>query len=149
MLISTVNKTEGPVLEVGAGLFSTPLLHWICKYRNQKLMTLENNKEYYDFAKKFQSKLHKIKLIENLDNFPINKHWGVVFIDHDMPYQRRGEDALRFKDSADYIVLHDTDLEKQYGYDKIWSDFKYRHDWKDYSPGWTTVVSNLKSLSDL
>ena len=48
MLIKTVNDTRGPVLEIGSGFFSTPLLHWICKYHNQEIITLEHNPEYYE-----------------------------------------------------------------------------------------------------
>jgi len=146
MLIKTVNATSGPVLEIGSGLFSTPLLHWICKYRNQEIITLEHNPEYYDFARGFQSKLHRIRLIDNLDNLPIDRHWGVILIDHEVPGQTRGETAIKLKDHADYIVLHDTEDEEYFGYDKIWGHFKYRYDWKD-CPGWTTVISNFKDLS--
>ncbi len=58
-----------------------------------------------------------------------------------------GELSIRLKNSADYIILHDTepDCEKEYGYDKVWEHFKYRKDWK-LCRAWTTVVSNTKIL---
>lgn len=146
MLIKTVAESKGKVLEFGAGFFSTPLLHWLCKDLNKKLVTLENNIVFFNFARQFRSRLHSVRYIENWDNFPVNEHWGVILIDHDKPYQRRGTDALKFKGSADFIVLHDTEVEKIYGYDKIWKYFKYRHDWKECRP-WTTVVSNFIDLS--
>lgn len=146
MLLKTVGRSDGHVLELGAGIFSTPLLHWLCKDRNIKLVTLENNIDYFNFARQFRSRLHSIKFIEKTEDFPVRGHWGVVFIDHEMPYQKRGEDAVRFKDNANYIVLHDTETEKLYGYDKIWEHFKYRYDWRECRP-WTSVVSNFKDLS--
>lgn len=148
LLIKTVLKSQGPVLEFGAGPFSTPLLHWLCKDLGKKLITLENDTETYNFAKQFQSRFHHIRFISNWDDFPVSGHYGVVFIDHGHPSRRRGIDALRFKDSAQYLVLHDTESEKNYRYDSIWNDFKYRYDWKECRP-WTTVVSNVDDLTTL
>jgi hypothetical protein len=70
----------------------------------------------------------------------------VVFIDH-APGIRRFQDVINFKDTADYIVMHDTESEqyKVYGYDKAWSYFKYRYDWVDGQPN-ASVVSNFYPL---
>ena len=148
MLVKTLNASTGDVLELGSGLFSTPMLHWLCKEQNRKLVTLENNEEYINFARQFRSNLHRIGQVESMDGFQINSHWGIVFVDHDFPYQDRGKDAIRFKDSADFIILHDTEREDLYGYGQVWKHFKYRYDWKECQP-WTSVVSNFKDLSFL
>lgn len=148
LLIKTVLKSQGPVLEFGAGPFSTPLLHWLCKDLGRQLITLENDVETYGFAKKFQSRSHRIRLIKSWDDFPVSGGWGVIFIDHGNPSSRRGVDALRFKDAAQYLVLHDTDSEKTYGYDLIWPSFRHRYDWKECRP-WTTVVSNYEEFDGL
>lgn len=146
MLMKTVSACSGNVLEYGSGIYSTPLLHWLCKDLGKKLVTLESNQEFFKIAYQFRSRLHSIKFVEDWDSIPIREHWGVVLIDHDEPYQRRGKDALRYKSHADYIVLHDTETEKIYGYDDIWHNFKYRYDWKACRP-WTSVISNFKNLS--
>lgn len=140
MLIKYVQKTDKNVMELGSGLFSTPLLHWLC--RDKKLVTYENVPEYYQFAKKFQWKNHSIRFIEDWDKLKTRKHWGVIFIDHNDGH--RGEDAIKFKDNADYIIIHDSNADC-YGYDNIWKHFKYRCDWKECKP-WTTVLSNFKEL---
>lgn len=147
MLIKTVMISQGPVLEIGAGIYSTPLLHWLCKTMNRKLITYENSPDYYHFAKKFASNGHSIRYIESWDGLDFKTHWGVVLIDHD-PDSRRVVDLINFKDKADYIVVHDTDLEGQFHWEEAWPHFKYRHTWKDCRP-WTTVVSNFKDLSSL
>jgi hypothetical protein len=147
MLIKCVEKTNKPVLELGSGLFSTPLLHWLCKIQGVALWTYENEDEFYNFAKGFRSKMHRIRLIKDWDELDLKTHFGVVFIDHHPPLQR-GKDVIKFKNNADYIILHDTEKEESYGYDKVWSHFKYRYDWKDCPP-YTTVLSNFKDLSDL
>lgn len=141
MLIKYVQLAKGDVMELGAGPSSTPLLHWLC--RDKKLFTYENTQHYYDYAKQFQSKTHSIRKVENWDDIKTKKHWGVIFIDHAPPAQR-GKDVIKFKDSADYIICHDSEG-KDYGYEEVFKHFKYRYDWKDCYP-WTTVLSNFKEL---
>lgn len=140
LLIKIVQQSQGTVMEIGSGIFSTPLLHWLC--RNRKLITYENIPEYYDFARKFKSRYHSIRFINNWNELnKIKKHFGVVFIDHDGD---RADTAIKFKDKADYIIIHDSNVNR-YGYEKIWKQFKYRYDWKDCKP-WTSVLSNFDEL---
>ena len=146
MLIKAVQASEGPILEIGSGLFSTPLLHWLCHEKGRRLITYENNEDYFKFAKGFQSKNHRIRLVKDWEEIENKKRWGVILIDHEPAEQRRA-DILKFKDSADYIVIHDTERESRYGLKDVWPHFKYRRDWKACKP-WTTVVSNFKDLSN-
>ena len=149
MLIKVVQMSEGPILEIGSGPFSTPLLHWLCHEKGRKLITYENVPDYFKFAKGFQSRNHRIRFVKDWEEMDIKAHWGVVLIDHE-PAKRRHADILKLKDNADYIVIHDTEPEREnkYGYQNIWPLFKYRYDWKGCRP-WTTVVSNFKNLSNL
>jgi len=146
MILKYVQKSDKPVLELGAGLFSTPLLHWICKENGVNLRTYENVKEYFKFSKSFQSRKHRIRLISDWDEVENNDtFWSVVFIDH-APAERRHIDAIRFANKADYVILHDSDTHRDiYQYDKVYPHFKYRYDWKECSPH-TTVLSNFKEL---
>ena len=141
-----------PILEMGSGLFSTPLLHWLCYERKRKLITCESYKHYLDFANKFKTLWHEIRFVKdwNKEKFE-DKMFGVVFIDHSPKKPRtRADDALRFKDSADFIILHDagSDSHEKYGYHKIYREFKYRYDWMGCLPH-TTVLSNRHDLSDI
>lgn len=144
VLMKVLGNSEGPVLEVGGGPFSTPLLHWICKMQGRKLVTYENEPTFFRLCKGFQSPLHKVRFIENWDDMDFETHWGVVFIDHH-PDDRRVVDIINFKDKADFIVVHDTEKEEKYGFPKAWKLFKNIYTWKECKP-WTTVVSNTKSL---
>ncbi|QQG47699.1 MAG: hypothetical protein HY044_01255 [Candidatus Woesebacteria bacterium] len=146
ILVNILLKSEGDIVELGTGIYSTPLLHWLCRDMNRRLISLESDPEYYNFARQYQSKLHRIKFVANWDEVDISSHMGVVFIDH-MPSIRRGIDAIRFRNLADYIVLHDTEGTK-YGYETMWSHFKYQYTWKE-ALGWVSVVSNFKDLSFL
>lgn len=154
MLIKCVNKSRGAVLELGSGLFSTPLLHWLC-FPNRKLITCESYQHYMDFAKKFATKSHTVKFIEDWNHSQILQgcgctHFGVVLIDHSPKKPRqRGDDAILFKDAADYVVLHDAgkNSNPKYGYEKVFEHFKYRYDWEGCWPP-TTVLSNYHDLTD-
>ncbi len=145
MLIKTVQATTGPVLELGAGPYSTPLLHWLTAGTRRILVTYDNEPLFYNYARRFQSRYHIVCFTEDWRELDRDRHWSVVFIDHSgkpRDDSRRGEDAIRLKDKADYIVLHDTDNELTCGYIPMWKHFKYRYDWK-YCEPWTSVVSNF------
>lgn len=143
VLIKAVQNTNGPVLELGAGLFSTPLLHWLCAEQSRKLVTYEDQPRYYSFARKFRTNTQEVNFVTDWDEENFDKSiWDVVLIDH--TDKRRSKDILRLKDCAKYIVIHDTQ-EEIYGYDQIWSKFKYVYHW-DFNSPHTSVVSNLSNL---
>ncbi len=147
MLMKVVEMSGGPVMEIGSSASSTPLLHWLCKERNLKLVTYERNPDNFEFAKDFKSRNHIIRLIGDSDKIDTESHWGVVLINQSSAEQM-GIDIIRLQNNADYIVLPDSEKEVSHGYDKIWEHFDYRYDWKDCKP-WTTVISNFKDLKNL
>jgi len=147
VLIRIVEISTGPVLEVGAGLFSTPLLHWLCKLHNRRLYTLENNDDFFYWARQFRSPGHSIVQVTKVADFKVKKHWGVVFVDHDMVDSLRSDDAISFKDSADYVVFHDSD-ERVYGFKKVKPYFKHVYEWTGCRPQ-TAILSNFKELDNL
>ena len=147
VLVKVLYISEGDVVEIGSGPASTPLLHWVCKDLNRNLITYENNQDYYNYARQFQSRMHRIVLITDWDDVDFKTRCGVVFVDH-APSERRSIDIINFKNSAVYLVIHDTEKEKQYGYEKIWPHFKYVYTWKECRP-WVSVVSNFKDLKNL
>lgn len=146
MLIKVLQNSEGSVMELGGGPFSTPLLHWLCKMQNRKLVTYESDPQYYRLCRGFQSHLHRVRFIEDWDTIPLEK-WGVIFIDHH-PDKRRVVDLIKFKDHADYLVMHDTEKEEKYELYKAFPLFKNVFQWNEAKP-WTSVFSNLKDLNFL
>lgn len=145
LLIKLVERTEGPILEIGSGPYSTPILHWLCSFTGRKLVTYENVESYYKFAKQFQSKYHSIRFIKDWDELPVLKY-SIVMIDHE-PSERRVVDIERFKDS-DYLIVHDTEdkMDYLYGFSKIYHLFKNRY---DFTSGNRTSVLSNKDLSFL
>ena len=145
-LLVALQATNGTVIEVGGGQSSTPVLHWVCKAANRKLISYENDQNYFDYEYSFKSPLHSIRKIEDWDDMPIEKA-GVVFIDHH-PSQRRSVDAIRFKDHADLVVIHDTERDDDnYRMREIWPHFKYHFHYKDTRP-WTSIVSNTIDVTN-
>jgi hypothetical protein len=151
VLIKILNLSEGPVLELGIGPFSTPLLHMLCE-GERKLFSYENDLYYFERHLGFVSEFHKIFFVENnkWDEIDIdNTKWGMVFIDHG-PGVRRSIDAIRLSNKAQFVIIHDSDSEnnKHYGYDKVYPFFKYRFDYKKLKPN-TTILSNFVDISKL
>lgn len=143
MLIKCVLATNGPVLELGAGPASTPLLHWLCQEKKRLLHTYESNRYFYKYARLFGSGNHKIYRVD-WNDYNIEGHWSVALIDQPSKFRSWAIELL--KDNVDYIVIHDTDHAGEKRYAKVLTQFKYRHDWKACRP-WTTVVSNFKDTS--
>ena len=148
MLIKTIQLTHGPVLELGAGVFSTPLIHWLCAESRRYVVTYESDPQFFGFSRQFRSKSHKIKFIEDWTELNEPRMWSVVFIDHVTEHRARA--ALQFKDNAMFVILHDSEPEREntYHYSTVYPHYKYRYDWT-FNYIWTTVVSNFDDLQRL
>jgi hypothetical protein len=108
LLFEVVRISTGPVLELGAGEFSTVQLHNMLKGR--KLVTYDNNIEWlnkYMYLKDESHNLISGDVNEFYDND--NEKWGLVFIDNGT-WEARVDAICKYKDIADYIVIHDSDI---------------------------------------
>jgi hypothetical protein len=150
VLIKLLQMTAGPVAEFGMGIYSTPLLHYMCSPKRRELYSFDNDGRYIDMFNlaEYADDYHRIIMVDDWDDVKVDKFWSVVFIDH-APAERRKIDAARFAKFASYIVLHDTGWkwEKNYHYKEIYPLFKYRYDYtavKHYS----TILSNFEDLKD-
>jgi hypothetical protein len=149
VLVKLLGMTTGPVLELGTGFNSTPLLHWLCNEKKRKLVSYESNPAFVEFAKKYVSDLHEVHHIENWDTLDLSQHWDIVFIDH-APGPRRVTEMIRVANCADYVVVHDTEGRNNwhYHYTEGFPHYKYRYDYTKAYP-YTSVVSNFKDLLNL
>src|SRR6185503_2887686 len=108
-LLKCVEATKGDVLELGIGSSSTPALHKICAEQNRRLDSYDTDVSYVDqYSKQYRHPRHSYWWISDWEQAAIDKPWSVVLIDH-RPAARRRLDALRLKDVAEYIVIHDTE----------------------------------------
>jgi len=138
VLAACVARTQGPVLELGAGDYSTPLLHLLCKGRF--LVTVESNPDWLGRYKDTENPLHRLLLVKSYDEAKIIDEikWDVALVDH-APGERRVTEIKRLKDRTMFIVVHDTD-DPGYHYEPVLAGFKYRYDYKRWRR-WVAVVS--------
>jgi len=151
VLMEAVRRSQGPILELGSGIYSTVYLHWACFNNKRSLTTVESKRAYYLSVKNLRCDWHNIEYIKSweLAQSLYKQEWGVVLVDQG-PGINRGPSAQQLT-HADYVVLHDSDEESDsYGYEKIYPLFKYRFDYhpeENCTPG-TTVLSNKHDLTD-
>ena len=148
ILTKVVNLTNGPILELGMGLYSTPFLHFTCYSTKRKLVSFERDPEWFRNFDDCASDFHEINLIKSWDKLPVDNYYDVAFIDQS-PGRHRPLTAVKLANFAKYIILHDTEPEfdKYYGYSRIYHLFKYRFDYQETFPH-TSIVSNFIDLSN-
>jgi hypothetical protein len=136
------------VLEYGMGDGSTPFLSDYCKEKDHDLFSYDNSKVWADSFRKFESKKHRIAVVESWHE--ISLYWqsrkpDLVLIDH-APGERRWEDVAMLMDSAKIIIIHDTEPAAT-GY-MMWpflNSFKFRKDYRT-NGAWASMCSNLISF---
>lgn len=149
ILVKLILNSEGPILELGTGFYSTPVLHWLCAENNRKLVSYESSDKYFEVAKCYITDWHEVYFVTDWSKIDISQYWGLVFVDH-YPAQQRRLEIARIANNADYIIAHDSELkhDKDYQYSKITPLFKYRRDFNKFYPN-TTVFSNFKDITNL
>ena len=148
VLMKIVQITNGPILELGIGLYSTPFLHYSCLSNQRKLVSFETDHGWARYFRDCKSDFHEVHTIDDWDTLDTSGSWDIVFIDH-APDSHRHIEAKRLAKSARYIILHDSDPENDtlYQYSTIYPLFKYRFDYTACKP-YTTVVSNFIDLEN-
>lgn len=153
--------TAGDILELGMGLFSTPLLHNICADQNRTLTSVDTN---LDWLEKFiiynSTNTHRIYHLGTyeINKFGLDKQWGLVLVDH-IDAGSRSLNVIKFSEIAQIVIVHDTEKSQEtfYGYEKnkIRSFFKYSCKYSIYSDATrasyisTLILSNFVSLNKM
>ena len=148
VLMRVVPITTGPVLELGCGIYSTHYLHWACYSSQRRLLTCENNPEYFDYIDQFSSESHEIKKVTGpWSEVDLSEPWSVAFVDH-APDDQRWQVIARLT-HAEYVVAHDAEgrSDRAYKYSTIHHLFKYVWKYGGAYPH-TAVYSNFHDLSN-
>lgn len=148
-LTTAVLKTKtGPILELGCGHYSTPLLHVLCQESNRKLISVDSSKPWLNVFRDLERPWHQFIYVpaqeagvKAWDAIGNDEHWSVVFVDHD-PAKRRVIDLHRLRAQVDVFVVHDTENITGYNWEPTLSSFKYRYDFYGYTRK-TTLVSDF------
>ena len=146
VLAAALAKTTGPVLELGMGWGSTPLLHAMCAGQRD-LSSFETDKNWMGLFKWMEKPTHGIGWVDNWDKFGFGDHWwAVAFIDC-APGEIRKDLALRLKGKAKFIVMHDALSDGIHGaggnyqYESIIPKFKYHEFYAVLRPA-TLILSD-------
>lgn len=144
--------THGDVLELGMGLYSTPLLHTLCALQDRILVSIDNDSKWFKENQKWATGLHSVSLVKDWNEMLCDAdstHWSVVFID-EKPAKNRIKSIKKFANFANFIVIHDSEPEsdRYFKYSWIYKLFKYRYDYTALRPH-TTVLSNFIDVNSL
>lgn len=104
-LLACIAVTDGPVLELGVGHFSTPHLHAICGAMDRFLVSVEADGEWWqEFHGRYSSSERHALIKENYPNW----RWSVAFIDHSPGGANRANAFKQLIEVSDYVVMHDA-----------------------------------------
>ena len=147
-LLLAVMRTTGDVLELGLGVSSTPVLHALCQIQGRRLVTIENNREWFSIGERYASDFHQVLYVPEWADAPIERPWSVALVDHS-PDERRRIELERLAPHADILIAHDANKRywKQYGYDRVFPTFAHRVIYDRDDPA-TAILSNRVSLKE-
>jgi hypothetical protein len=151
-LISAVLATEGDILELGMGDFSTPILHEVVKYQNQihglkrKILSYDSSPEWLANFTDLECGYHSFF---SDDHYVKTKgcKFSVVFVDQ-APAEERLPSIQHYTDCAEIIVVHDTDKMNYYKYGIAFGKFKYVKRYSRYKKS-TTLLSNTIDVTKI
>ena len=114
-LLACIAVTDGPVLELGMGHFSTPQLHALCVASGRFLVSIEQDTEWHEEFKKYAHEYyHEIRtgaycaLLDEAATDGLTDKWGVAFIDHSPGGANRANAFKQLIEVSDYVVMHDA-----------------------------------------
>lgn len=150
-LFAACRQTDGPIVELGVGEYSTIPLHEA--FPGRIIVSVEYDWEWLYKFKHLANATHFFALVRDFTHYELPvRRAGVVFVDCDPALQRQ-LCVRKYADQADFIVVHDTEptnwqpveVFPGYGWGDCFDRFKYR--WDDTTQErWTTVVSNVREF---
>ena len=142
-LMLAVANTTGPILELGAGHYSTPPLHAFAPLRG--MVTIDNDPDWLDSFERLQNEWHKLVIADGWFDAlsSLQRHRiGLCFVDQ-APPESRGPAITQLRPFVDVFVCHDTQPAEGDPnlYLGVLDTFKYRLD-DDRDPR-TSIVSDI------
>lgn len=105
-LLACIAVTDGPVLELGIGHFSTPQLHALCGAMGRELVSAERDEKWrVEFANKYTGPHHTFT---SEWMHPHAMDWAVAFIDHSPGGANRAGAFKALIDVSEFVVVHDA-----------------------------------------
>ncbi len=142
-LLACIAATEGPVLELGIGHFSTPILHAVCGAAGRLLVSIEKETKWLCQFERFRTVGHLFRSDIPPDYF--GQRWSVALIDDSPGGDNRAAHFLALKHWADYIVVHDYHRENEEAIGPLLKEIPFHMITTAYQPP-TLVTSLTKSI---
>lgn len=154
LLAMAINKFQGPVLELGVGHYSTPMIHFMCMDR--WVVSMDTDPGWLGFFEQhFRTANHQFVCTNGtppsnswwMIQEMVRKSWGVVFVDH-APAEDRVKCIRMLRGTAGCFVVHDAEpVSKCYEWGDIFDTFKYKRYYDRYGNG-TMIVSDMKEVGE-
>lgn len=149
LLALVASRLSGGVLELGAGISSTCLLHGLCSEKKRKLVTVESALEWMRIFHELESPWHSFRHVSSFVGLPeYTQNFELVFIDHGIAGERGV--SLKACECAPVIICHDTNSEYRdlYNYNPLLDQFRFRFSYRLHGIE-TMVVSNFVDVLKL
>ena len=147
-LLPCLHWTQGAVLEVGAGYYSTSLLSLYSQTRYCRTLEsdwhwLEKARNFFPYSDIAEDRGHEFRHVANYRDADMeDRPWDIVFIDQG-DHGNRVETALRMKDKSRLVILHDTE---HADLDAALNGYRYRYDQRTVLPH-TSIASQVDDLT--
>jgi hypothetical protein len=167
-LLASFWVTDGAILELGSGWYSTPMAHRIAQSQHRYVLTADCDPNWLKLFTMFATSTHDFYLVNVTCKRPIltpyaldtrivtivsdwasvghqRNNWSVIFVDH-APLTQRYIDLERLRSQADLLVIHDTEHiapNKVHNQTNILRSFPFSYSFADstWSKASTDVVS--------
>lgn len=154
-LLEKIKTTKHPILELGCGYGSTPILHEFCEINQIPLITLESDKNWLNEIKNKFPETQFHKYIEVLDwassiQTLVSEKYSLIFVDQS-PWEARTLSVNKLKNNCEFILLHDCDyflnrtVTSYSEFGKHWKEFYPQNDGYLAGPP-TLICSNYNTI---
>lgn len=141
-----IQHTTNDILEFGTGDGSTGFILDLIKDTNRKLVSYENNREWYDkmVLQYPPNEQHSYVFVDDWEEVISNivtENISIVFIDQ-APWEARVTTMNHFKDHVEYVMIHDVDY---FPKNKMFGTYisEYVFDFSDVFKSWGIYYPKL------
>jgi hypothetical protein len=153
-----IRRAGSAVLEFGSGDWSTPMLHYMCKYAKLDLYTADTDTRWLSRYKEYARGGHRVELALSWHEYYQRRVEGMLdgtrqvlaFVDCAPGEDRRWIiEQLAASDSVLAVVAHDSERDfnsgANYGYEHVVGKFKHVSEFRRFRP-YTLIMSNVQKF---
>lgn len=108
LLTKYLIRTTGPIVELGCGDYSTPIIHEIAAAQGRTVRTLESDAGWLNKFADMKTEWHTMEHVASWDAVEYSGRIGLAFIDQ-TPGHTRPIEFMKLREVADVLILHDTE----------------------------------------